>query len=536
MSHRYKSFVNLLMLCLLCFSALSPAAVADTLTIPNSFTAGTPAQASQVNANFNAITSWSANIANDNIKSGAGIALTKLDQTTELFVKRAATNRCVSAGVTGDTIPRIALYTDGSIGMGPGTASVIDVGFARKDSSTIKALSITAPSSPVALHTAGMLVGSDFTSNYFAWLTTDGLHLTAGSTPATAGMVTGPSANTIAIRNNDNSADGALTCGALTASGAATVTGAATLNSTATVAGATTLNSTLTANSVVPGITPGGRLTLTSGTPVTGDVTAAGTLYYTPYRSNIYPAYATATGKYTAKTFIEASLTLSISSGTNYDIFGVYTSGSSPTLSALAWTNDTTRATALVRSTISGLLYKSGDEQSLYLGTIRGSGANVTAKSRAAGQLYVWNMYNRVMEDAQAQDTTDTWNYTTAAFQEARAQSTEGTSRIGIVRGLDDDTVEAMNISAYSNSVAAVTATNGIGIDSSTVNSATNSSTSSYLANQGVTCTAVYKGRPGIGYHTFRRLEYSVATGTCSWAGDGGGTVYQTGLRLSQPM
>ena len=524
MSHRYKSFVNLLMLCLLCFSALSPAAVADTLTIPNSFTAGTPAQASQVNANFNAITSWSANIANDNIKSGAGIALTKLDQTTELFVKRAATNRCVSAGVTGDTTPRIALYTDGSIGMGPGSASAIDVGFARGSSSTIKALSITAPASPVTLHTAGMLVGSDFTSNYFAWLATDGLHLTAGSAPATAGMVTGPSADTIAIRNNNNSADGALTCGALTASGAVAVTGT------------TTLNSTLTSNALVQGIRPGGRLTLTSGTPVTGDVTGAGTLYYTPYLSNIYPAYATATGKYTAKTFTEASLALSISSGTNYDIFGVYTSGTSPTLSAVAWTNDTTRATALVRSTISGLLYKSGDEQSLYLGTIRGSGANVTAKSRAAGQLYVWNMYNRVMEDAQAQDTTDSWTYTTATFQEARAQSTEGTSRVGIVRGLDDDSTDAVNVTTSANTNVSVAMYSGIGIDSSTVNSGHGAVAQQPVANHLQTHISTYKGKPGIGYRTFRRLEQSGATGTTTWYGDGGATFFQTGLRVSQPM
>lgn len=517
------------MLCLFCITCSVPVVYADTLTIPNSFTAGTPAQASQVNANFNAVTSWSSTIANDNIKSGAAIAPSKLDltalvyPTSEWFFKRSASNRCVSSGVSGDTVPRVTLTSDGYLQFGPGSASAVDIGIRRKSSSFLQVIDagVTANKSVEASGFEATTFGD---ANPKLQLNTTGVHFGAGGASAVDTLLKRSSATTLAVRNEADSADGALTVGDLTASGTVTVTGA------------TTLNSTLTSNALVQGITPGGRLTLTSGTPVTGDVTGAGTLYYTPYVSNIYPAYSSSSGKYTAKTFTEASLTLSISSGTNYDIFGVYTSGSSPTLSAVAWTNDTTRATALVRSTISGLLYKSGDEQSLYLGTIRGSGANVTAKSRAAGQLYVWNMYNRVMEDALAQDTTDTWTYTTAAFQEARAQSTEGTSRIGIIRGLDDETVEATNISAYSNSTAAVTATNGIGIDSSTVNSATNSPTSSYLTNNGVTCTAVYKGRPGIGYHTLRRLEYSVAVGTCSWAGDGGGTFYQTGMRLSQPM
>lgn len=506
-----------------------PIVHADTLTIPNAFTAGTPAQATQVNANFNAVASWSANIANDNIKSGAGIAPSKLDlsalvfPTSEWFFRRSAANRCVSSGITGDTVPRVTLTSDGYLQFGAGSASAVDIGVRRKSSSLLQVVDggITANKSLEALGFESTTFGD---ANPKVTLDTSGLHFGAGGVGAVDTLLKRSGATTLAVRDAADSADAALTVGNLTASGTVSVTGA------------TTLNSTLTANAVVPGIRPGGRLTLTSGTPVTGDVTGAGTLYYTPYLSNLYPAYATSSGQYTAKTFTEASLPLSISANTNYDIFGVYTSGSTPTLSAVAWTNDTTRATALARSTISGLLYKTGDEQSLYLGTIRGSGANVTAKSRAAGQLYVWNMYNRVVEDAQAQDTTDSWTYTTATFQEARAQSTEGTSRIGIVRGLDEDSVDATNITLSANSTLGIANYAGIGIDSSTVNSGSSGQYVSSVANHAGNQSVFYRGKPGIGYRTLRRLEASTATGTCTWYGDAGGTLFQTGMRVSQPM
>ena len=528
MSHRYKSFVNFLTLCLFCITCSVPVVHADTLTIPNSFTAGTPAQASQVNANFNAVTSWSSTIANDNIKSGAAIAPSKLDltalvyPTSEWFFKRSASNRCVSSGVSGDTVPRVTLTSDGYLQFGPGSASAVDIGIRRKSSSFLQVIDagVTANKSVEASGFEATTFGD---ANPKLQLDTTGVHFGAGGASAVDTLLKRSSATTLAVRNEADSADAALIVGDLTASGTVTVTGA------------TTLNSTLTSNTLVQGITPGGRLTLTSATPVTGDVTGAGTLYYTPYVSNIYPAYSSSSGKYTAKTFTEASLTLSISSGTNYDIFGVYTSGSSPTLSAVAWTNDTTRATALVRSgTTGGLLVKNGDAESLYLGTIRGSGANVTAKSRAAGQLYVWNMYNRVMEDAQAQESTDSWTYTTAAYQEARAQTTEGTSRVGIVRGLDDDSVDAIDMAISANTTVAVDRRAAIGVDSTTPAS-TIAVFQQPVANHLMTVTSVYKGRPGIGYHTIRRLEYSAATGTTTWYGDNAATI-QSGLRVSQPM
>lgn len=113
-------------------------AAADTLTIPNSFTDGTTASATQVNANFTAITTVvNGNIANANIKSAAAISLSKLDLTTELFVLRTAAERCISAGTTGDTVPRVGFDSSGRIFFGPGSATATDLLIKRTDANTL---------------------------------------------------------------------------------------------------------------------------------------------------------------------------------------------------------------------------------------------------------------------------------------------------------------------------------------------------------------------------------------------------------------
>lgn len=79
------------------------------------------------------------------------------------------------------------------------------------------------------------------------------------------------------------------------------------------------------------GIPPGGRLTLTSGTPVTtADVTAAGTVYFAPCRSAKIPIYNGS--RWTLETFAQLSNVLANSTvgsagpaagaaGKNYDFF-----------------------------------------------------------------------------------------------------------------------------------------------------------------------------------------------------------------------
>ena len=128
-----------------------------------------------------------------------------------------------------------------------------------------------------------------------------------------------------------------------------------------------------------------GRLTLTSGTPVlTGSVTSAGTVYFTPYKGNQIGLYTGSAWK--LMTFSELSITLStLSASTAYDVFAYDNSGT-VALETVAWTNSTTRATAL--TTQDGVMVKSGTTTRRYLGsfiTDASKQCSVTFGSAAAG-------------------------------------------------------------------------------------------------------------------------------------------------------
>ena len=125
-------------------------------------------------------------------------------------------------------------------------------------------------------------------------------------------------------------------------------------------------------------IIPGGRLTLTSGTPVTtSDVTGATSIYYTPYISNVISLW---TGyRWQPIEFSEYTLALgTLTSGKPYDVFAYLSSGVLA-LEMLAWTNDTTRATAITIQ--DGRYCKSGDKTRLYLGTFYTTATTTTEDS-----------------------------------------------------------------------------------------------------------------------------------------------------------
>jgi hypothetical protein len=84
-----------------------------------------------------------------------------------------------------------------------------------------------------------------------------------------------------------------------------------------------------------------GRLTLTSGSPVTtADVTAATTLYYTPCAGNSISLFD-GTSTWTVRTFSELSLSLSgYTANTNYDIYAFW-NGSAVALESQTWGTDT---------------------------------------------------------------------------------------------------------------------------------------------------------------------------------------------------
>jgi len=265
------------------------------------------------------------------------------------------------------------------------------------------------------------------------------------------------------------------------------------------------------------------RLTLTSGTPVTtSDVTAAGTVYACPYKGNAIALYDGT--NWNIRTSAEFSLALSgLTSGKPYDVF-CYDNSGTPTLEFLVWTNDTTRATALAYQ--DGVLVKSGAATRRYLGTFYTTGTTTTEDSVA--NRYLWNYYHRVNRKLSAKESTSQWSYTTATWRQARASSA---NQVNFVIGVSEDQVIAHVLADAVNSDATgAFASAGIGLDATNALSTDQFNAGAALENnREKNLNAAYRGYPGSGKHYLAWLEYSQATGTTTWYGNGGG-VRQTGI------
>jgi hypothetical protein len=80
------------------------------------------------------------------------------------------------------------------------------------------------------------------------------------------------------------------------------------------------------------------------------------------------------------------------------------------------------------------------------------------------------------------------------------------------VAGMVDELVTASVHTNASNSTSQIFIANGVGVDSTTVNSAQQYGA---VTPVGFTMsTALYKGYPGVGYHALNWLEYSTVSGT----------------------
>jgi hypothetical protein len=251
---------------------------------------------------------------------------------------------------------------------------------------------------------------------------------------------------------------------------------------------------------------PPGRLTLTSGVPVTaGDVGGAATIYYTPFQGRAISLW-TGTA-WSQRNLSELSLTPTLTASRPHDVF-VYLNGGNPTLEALAWTNDTTRATGV--SLQDGRYCKTGDKTRLYLGTVY---ANASQQmSDTAAVRGVWNAYHRRPRHCAAAEAADSWNYATQAW---RALNGNGANAFFFVSGLAEDAIDAV-ASCWATSTS-IQPRVGVGVNSSSANSA---QLTPHTGTAGGQRVAIYRGIPGIGFNSIYAIERG-GTG-CTFHGDNG--------------
>lgn len=122
-----------------------------TITIPYVFTPNTTILSTQVNANFSTIqTLVNGQIDNSNISTTANIALSKLglNPGQAAFNKTTTGNQTWASGLTTDTQPQVAMFSDKGLQFGPGGAVGLDVKLQR---SALNTLQLSTPGGGAAL-------------------------------------------------------------------------------------------------------------------------------------------------------------------------------------------------------------------------------------------------------------------------------------------------------------------------------------------------------------------------------------------------
>jgi hypothetical protein len=257
-----------------------------------------------------------------------------------------------------------------------------------------------------------------------------------------------------------------------------------------------------------------GRLTTETGVPVsTSDRTSQSTIYYSLYGGNQIGLYDGAA--WTLQNFSELSLALSgLTSGKNYDVFVDYNSGTPQLVLSSAWSSDTARADAIALQ--DGIYVKSGTPAYRLVGTIRTTSTTTTEDSSV--KRFVWNLYNRRPRLMARVETADTWAPGTAAtYRQANANTA---NQFEVITGIAEDSL-TININQGYFCSASTYPRVGIGVNSTTVNSAQTYVQMTSNNNQTVALSAQYVGIPRLGYSALAWLDYvDSVTGTQKFLGD----------------
>lgn len=294
---------------------------------------------------------------------------------------------------------------------------------------------------------------------------------------------------------------------------------------------------------IMQGVSPGGRLTLETGVGVsTSDQAGKTTVYYTPHRHNRIALYDGT--RWLWRTFAEMSQATTdatkspaaVAASKVYDVFVWLDSSTMRATRGPLWDSDTSRGTGAGKSEleffegrwVNKVAITNGPAArcGLYVGSI-GSDASsqINDKGGSSALRHVWNTYWRAPRPMTAVDPTDSWTYTTATLRQANASAA---NQLSYLVGLAEDSVMA-RVLANATASGGTSTSAGIGVDSTSVNSAQLCGGGSPAAGGVGGNLAFYDGLPGIGRHLLVWLEWSTASGTTTWYGDNG-TVLRSGI------
>ena len=418
-----------------------------------------------------------------------------------------------TAGAITSSAPALARL----VGIAPTTSSLI----LNANTLTIPVPVSQGGTGKTTLTAYGVLLGGTTTTAAVQPLTpaAAGQLLKSGGTGAVAAWTDDPSVATLTLSTPLAVASGGTGLDSLTS--ASVIVGAGTSDVTFVAPGTSgnvlTSNGSIWSSSAVAAVVTDlgiceGRLTLTSGTPVTtADVTGATSVFFAPYAGNRIALYD-GSSDWNVRTFTEITIAVgTLDAGQPYDLFAYDNSGTVTFDAPLAWTNDTSRATAL--TTQNGVLVKTGATTRRYIGTLYTTATPTTEDSYA--KRFLWNYYNRVTRPMRVLEATSSWVYTTATLRQARGSAA---NQLDFVCGMNETPVSAMIAATYANTSAGVNVLVSLGLDSTSAtatgvvfNAAAGAAGSPHVP------VASLVTFPGVGRHYVVWLEYSTATGTTTW-------------------
>jgi hypothetical protein len=263
----------------------------------------------------------------------------------------------------------------------------------------------------------------------------------------------------------------------------------------------------------------GFRLTLTSALPVTtSDVTGATTIYCTPYKSTKIALYDGSV--WNTRTSAEFSLALgTLVSGRPYDVF-CYDNSGVPTLEFLVWTNDTTRATALVLQ--DGVYVKSGATTRRYLGTFHTDSTTTTKDTKQF--RYLFNYYNQARRPLLRRETNASWVYNSTTLRQSNGSTS---NQVEVMNGLDVNIVDLLALTI--NGGGGTGEFYGcIGLDSTSAAASDSIMAGGNFSNSTHHAVARFSGHVGVGRHYLTWLEAGTNGATSTFYGQYSGLAGNT--------
>lgn len=255
------------------------------------------------------------------------------------------------------------------------------------------------------------------------------------------------------------------------------------------------------------------RLSTVSGDPVGGGGTTS-TLYYTAYLGNKISLYNGTS--WVDRSFSEINLALAgLAVNRPYDVF-CYDNAGTATLELLAWTNDTTRATAL--SFVDNVRVKSTDTTRRYVGTIYTTAANQTADEDT--RRFVWNMYNRLTRKLFRAGVAGSWTFNTAAYRIANGDVNNCVQQVvGVLQDVVDIAVSTTCVLAVAGPALVYV---GIGLGNAVpiVARVVGASNAVWIP-----VAARYSGYPVLGLNTWYWLEQNNNASNITFYGGGDGSI-----------